>query len=93
MAQRENAKTFFHAKLDEWDTLGKTRAQIEAAEAAVAAAALEAAAANAVVNPTGAKVRSMLTPTPTRRMVRPPAHLVFRTKIVTRTPPPKPAGK
>jgi hypothetical protein len=28
----------------------------------------------------------MLAPTPTRRMVRPPSHLVFRTKVVTRAP-------
>ncbi|HVG51212.1 MAG TPA: hypothetical protein VM867_06230 [Xanthobacteraceae bacterium] len=79
--QRANAKTYFHTKLDEWDTLGTTRAKIEAAEAAAALA--DAANPDATVD---AKIRSMLTPTPTRRMVRPPAHLVFRTKIVTRTP-------
>ena len=88
MEQRGHAKTYFHTKRDEWDTLGTTRAKIEAMEAAaaLAAEANEAAAANANVD---AKFRSMLTPTPTRRMVRPPAHLVFRTKIVTRTPKPK----
>jgi hypothetical protein len=95
MERRENAKTYFKTLAVEWDPLGPNRAKIEAAaaaEALVAAAAAQAVVADGASVPPKpeAEVRStMLTPTPTRRMVRPPSHLVFRTKIVTRTPKPK----
>ncbi len=91
MEQRANAKSYFHSRLEEWDTLGTTRAKIEAAEALAAElAAVEAAAAKAnPQQPAPASKSSVYTPTPNRRTVRPPAHLVFRTKIVTRTPKPK----
>jgi hypothetical protein len=93
MEQRSESRTYFHSRAVDWDALGPNRAKIEAAEAEAAAiAAAEAALAQgntANTNPQtpNAPVRpSMLTPTPTRRMVRPPSHLVFRTKIVTRGP-------
>jgi hypothetical protein len=90
MEQRGNAKTYFHTRAVDWDALGPNRAKIEAAEmeAAAQAAAAQGAAAQNGANPQApnAPLPSMLTPTPTRRMVRPPSHLVFRTKIVTRTP-------
>jgi hypothetical protein len=92
--QRAEAKTYFHTRLVQWDTLGPTRAKIEAAAEAAALAALAANADGIQVEVSNAPppevTRStMLTPTPTRRQVRPPSHLVFRTKIVTRTPKPK----
>jgi hypothetical protein len=91
MEQRTESKTYFHSRAVDWEALGPNRAKIEAAEAEAAAiAAADAALAQGnTANPQtpNAQVRpSMLAPTPTRRMVRPPSHLVFRTKIVTRTP-------
>ena len=91
MEQRGDAKTYFHTRAVDWEALGPNHAKLEAAEAEAAAlAAAEAAVAQGgSANPPApnADVRpSMLTPTPTRRMVRPPSHLVLRTKIVTRTP-------
>ena len=97
MQRREEERTYFHTRSVNWDPLGPNRAKIEAA--AAEAAALAAAAANTAgvtINSNGAPAApaeaprsTMLTPTPTRRQVRPPSHLVFRTKIVTRTPKPK----
>ncbi len=91
MDRRAEAKTYFHTRSVEWDSLGPNRAAIEAAQAE-AAVLVTAQAAGTTVNPIDPQPQntpvrpSMLTPTPTRRMVRPPSHLVFRTKIVTRTP-------
>jgi hypothetical protein len=91
MENRGDAKTYFHSRAVDWEALGPNRAKIEAAEAEAAAivAAEAAAAQGGTANPQApnAQVRpSMLAPTPTRRMVRPPSHLVFRTKVVTRAP-------
>ena len=91
MENRSEAKTYFHTRAVDWKPLGPTRAAIETAEAEAAVLAT-AQAAGTTVNPVNPQPQntpvrpSMLTPTPTRRMVRPPSHLVFRTKIVTRTP-------
>jgi hypothetical protein len=93
MEQRSEDKTYFRTRSVAWDALGPNRAKLEAAAeaAALAAAANPAAAGGAPTVPQPEVVvrSSMFTPTPTRRMVRPPSHLVFRTKIVTRSPRPK----
>jgi hypothetical protein len=94
MAQRAEDKPYFHTRLETWDALGTGRAKLEAAAAAAAIAAA-AAAANPDAVPAAPKIPpatdvpgrpTILAPTPTRRMVAPPSHLVFRTKVVTRRP-------
>ena len=94
MEQRSEAKTYFHSRSVEWDALGPNRAKIEAAAEAAALAVpppmpRRRQGRRQFRGPNAAVRSSMFTPTPTRRMVRPPSHLVFRTKIVTRTPKPK----
>lgn len=94
MQRRDEEKTYFHTRAVNWDTLGPNRAKIEAAAEAAALAAAAAANTHVTNNgtpnaPSEPPRSTMLTPTPTRRQVRPPSHLVFRTKIVTRTPKPK----
>ena len=92
MAQRAEDKPYFHTRLETWDTLGTTRAKIEATEAEAALAAAVAAAGGDPARATSTKGAeaprrsAILSPTPTRRMVAPPSHLVFRTKVVTRKP-------
>src|SRR5690606_24513334 len=85
MEQRAQTKTYFHTRAENWVPLNtkQLRAEAEAAAAAALAAQKPATSGNSPVR------ASMLAPTPTRQMVRPPSHLVFRTGAVTRTPKPE----
>jgi hypothetical protein len=85
--ERPQSRTYFRERAVKWDSLGTSQAQIEAA--AMEAAAIAAATAAAAPPANGAVKPSMLTPIPTRKMVRAPSHLVFRTKVVTRDNKPK----
>lgn len=88
MEQREKNETYFHGRLVRWEALGTNRARLEAAAeaAALAAAAASQDTGSPHAPPPEVSRPPMHSPTPTRRQVRPPSHLVFRTRIVTRTP-------
>jgi len=92
MERRAEAKTYFHTLAVNWDPLGSGRAKLEAAELEATTLAAAKAVVSGQGNPANSPATnpqvlpSMLKPTPTQRMVRPPSHLVFRTKVVARGP-------
>jgi hypothetical protein len=85
--QRATEKTYFHSRLAQWEALSSVPPAIDATTIVEPAANPTAPAVTG--NPAGAVTpdgQRPLIQASTKRQVRPPIHLVFRTKVVARTP-------
>jgi hypothetical protein len=87
--QRATEKTYFHARQAQWEALSTVPPPIDATTVVTPVAEVTTPAGTG--NRGGAATPdaqrpTVQTPASNRRQVRPPVHLVFRTKVVARTP-------
>jgi hypothetical protein len=83
IAQRAEDKNYFHTRALQWVKLGPDSVAIAAAAEAAALAAAETRQPHIPAQETPRRP-AIYTPVPTRTMVAPPSHLVFKTRVVTR---------